>query len=121
MLQAIENKLIYFPCGPEEGDWRPAELCVEDVYFETSDGLRLHAWYCSCPADAPSWLAGSCRPVLLYFHGNAGNLSHRAENIGAWLEALKEEGLVWAGRLENNNGQAIFAAALTRSGRELVA
>jgi DNA-binding PadR family transcriptional regulator len=44
-----------------------------------------------------------------------------AENIGAWLEALKEEGLVWAGRLENNNGQTISAAALTRSGRELVA
>lgn len=43
-----------------------------------------------------------------------------AENVPAWLEALKEEGLVWTGRLSNSNGQSIYAAALTRLGRSLV-
>lgn len=43
-----------------------------------------------------------------------------AENVPAWLESLKEEGLIWSGRLYNNDGQHICAAALTRLGRTMV-
>jgi hypothetical protein len=43
-----------------------------------------------------------------------------ADRMGAWLEELREEGLVWSGRLTNDSNQHIFAAALTRRGRELV-
>ncbi|UCF34077.1 MAG: hypothetical protein JSV78_01980 [Phycisphaerales bacterium] len=43
-----------------------------------------------------------------------------AERMSAWLEELREEGLVWAGRLTNDSDQHISAAALTRRGRELV-
>lgn len=43
-----------------------------------------------------------------------------AENIAAWLDSLMNDGLVWAGSLENHTGQSICAAALTRAGRKLV-
>lgn len=42
------------------------------------------------------------------------------ENIGHWLDALRLEGLVWAGELSNAHGTTILAAALTNKGRELV-
>ena len=43
-----------------------------------------------------------------------------ADRIGEWLTDLMQQGFVWTGRLYSNTGQYIHAAALTRSGRELV-
>ena len=43
-----------------------------------------------------------------------------AESVPGWLEELKEQGFVWTGRLFNIEGQQLYAAALTRLGRELV-
>jgi len=41
-------------------------------------------------------------------------------HIKEWLDGLQKEGLVWAGKLYNDHGQHIYAAALTRRGQELV-
>ena len=46
-------------------------LAWEEVNLETSDGVRLHGWFVP---------AASSR-ALLYFHGNAGNISHRLQSI----------------------------------------
>ena len=43
-----------------------------DVTVETSDGLRLAAGYREA---APGM------PTLLFFHGNAGNISHRLDSL----------------------------------------
>ena len=43
-----------------------------------------------------------------------------ADQIGGWLDSLKDDGLVWAGRLYNDGGQHIYASALTRRGQELL-
>ncbi|MCH7808408.1 MAG: hypothetical protein IIB60_04220 [Planctomycetes bacterium] len=43
-----------------------------------------------------------------------------ADSMGEWLDELRQEGLIWAGDLSNANGQTILAAALTKTGRELV-
>ena len=43
----------------------------EDVFFEAEDGVALHGW----------WVPKVGAPVLVWFHGNAGNISHRLENI----------------------------------------
>jgi len=48
-----------------------AGLDFHDVSFKTSDGLTLHGWF----------IAGRRPQVLLFFHGNAGNISHRLESI----------------------------------------
>jgi hypothetical protein len=47
-------------------------LGYEDVWLRTEDGVRLHGWY--VPA-APA------HGTLLFFHGNAGNISHRLDSI----------------------------------------
>jgi fermentation-respiration switch protein FrsA (DUF1100 family) len=46
-------------------------LDYQDVSIETSDGVTLHGWF----------IAGQSSRVLLFFHGNAGNISHRLDSI----------------------------------------
>ncbi|MEE9165050.1 MAG: hypothetical protein V3U15_02185 [Nitrospinota bacterium] len=74
ILLMIEDKMIYFPAKYPEGIWNPEDygVVVEDAYFKTDDGLMLHGWF------VPS---NENKITLLWFHGNAGNLSHRLENI----------------------------------------
>ncbi|NNL45919.1 MAG: alpha/beta hydrolase [Woeseiaceae bacterium] len=43
----------------------------QDVAIETADGVTLHGWF----------IAGRTSQVLLFFHGNAGNISHRLDSI----------------------------------------
>jgi fermentation-respiration switch protein FrsA (DUF1100 family) len=64
------DSLIFFPSRYPEGDWQPRGLRFEDAHFAASDGTRLHGWY--LPADNP-------RAVVLFAHGNGGNLSDRAD------------------------------------------
>ncbi len=69
MLLLLENSLLFHPSH----DWvSPPVPEIEDVQLACADGTRVHAWF--LPAkDSDS--------VLLYCHGNAGNLSHRGPSI----------------------------------------
>lgn len=63
----FENNLVFRPYSPEEG-WEPAPNAeLEEVEFTASDGVKLHAWYFPHP---------TCRDVILYCHGNGGNVTH---------------------------------------------
>lgn len=64
----LEDSLIYFPMRYPAGDWDQKSLPFEDAWFRSADGTQLHGWY--VPHKAP-------RAVVLFCHGNAGNLSHR--------------------------------------------
>ncbi len=48
-----------------------AGLDYEDIYIETTDQVTLHGWFIPGPSSR----------VLLFFHGNAGNISHRLDSI----------------------------------------
>jgi len=72
VMMFFEESFIFFPSRYPAGDWQPDGLTFEDVFFTAADGTRIHAWY--VPHNAP-------RAVVLYCHGNAGNLSHRAETL----------------------------------------
>ena len=74
LLVGCENNLIYHPAKYPEGLWDTSNmpLPVQDVWFEAEDGVKLHGWY------VPSEEAIA---TLLFFHGNAGNITHRLENI----------------------------------------
>ncbi|NJN46154.1 MAG: alpha/beta hydrolase [Candidatus Competibacteraceae bacterium] len=49
-----------------------AGLAYQDVTLITADHLRLHGWF------VPAAQAGR---TVLFFHGNAGNISHRLESL----------------------------------------
>jgi uncharacterized protein len=74
LLMIFEESLIFFPSKYPDGDWNQPELTFEDAWFEAADGTKLHGWY--VPHDRP-------RAVALFTHGNAGNISHRADLLQA--------------------------------------
>lgn len=68
----FEESLIFFPMPYPEGDWNPGWLSFEDARFLSPDGLKLHGWFAECQEP---------RAVVLFCHGNAGNVTHRAETL----------------------------------------
>ena len=78
VIYLMQARMLYLPGVPGRSlDRTPAAIGAEyrDVSIETSDGVRLHGWY----------VAGDSDRVLLFFHGNAGNISHRLESIRQFL------------------------------------
>lgn len=75
----LEESLIFFPSKFPDGVWKPHGLDFEDAWFKAADGTELHGWY--CPHENP-------RAVVLFAHGNAGNLSHRYERLRHFQLAL---------------------------------
>jgi pimeloyl-ACP methyl ester carboxylesterase len=76
--RTVEGLVLFHPVRFPDGDWRPGRLTFEDVWFDAADGTRLHGWYCPCAAP---------RAVVLFAHGNGGNLSY----CRARLEHLQRE------------------------------
>jgi len=76
----LEDSFIFFPTKYPDGDWEPSRLPNENVYFHAPGGPRLHAWF--VPHAAP-------RAVVLFAHGNGGNLSHRADLLRVLHDRLK--------------------------------
>lgn len=87
----FENRFIYFPVRYPEGDFDRAAApdrsiqpypLIEDVYYQTEDGVRIHGWYCTPHRlidgrDEPL----ATNAVLLLLHGNAGNIAHRYDQL----------------------------------------
>ena len=72
LMYLFQSAFIYFPSRNIVATPEDRGMLYEDVYLHTDDGLRLHGWY--IPAEEP-------RGTLLFFHGNAGNISGRLESI----------------------------------------
>ena len=74
LLYFTQSHMVFFPGTGREIIAAPDRIGLpyEDVYLETADGLSLHAWF--VPADKP-------RGVVLFMHGNAGNISHRLDSL----------------------------------------
>ena len=68
----MEERFIFFPDSTVDVTPRDAGLSFEDVYFTTSDGVRLNGWFVPYQGS---------KITLLWAHGNAGNISHRVENL----------------------------------------
>jgi fermentation-respiration switch protein FrsA (DUF1100 family) len=64
----LEPGMIYFPT--KEIGKSPASIGIEyeDVYLETTDGIKINGWFIENKASDK---------VILHFHGNGGNLSNR--------------------------------------------
>ena len=73
----IENFFVFFPQTSLDSKPENWSLNYKDVYFTAEDGINLHGWFFPLPQDGP---------VILFCHGNAGNISHRLDNVVRLLE-----------------------------------
>jgi len=62
--QLVRRSSMFFPAKFPAGDWHTT---AGDVDFKTRDGVTLHGWFYR-----------SGEPLLIFFHGNAGNITERA-------------------------------------------
>ena len=67
----FEDFLIFQPSQDMIGTPADLGMAYEDVYFSTEDNIQLHGWFVPGRRDV-TWL---------WSHGNAGNISHRLENL----------------------------------------
>ncbi|PXF59415.1 MAG: alpha/beta hydrolase [Deltaproteobacteria bacterium] len=67
-----QARLIYFPTSEIVATPDQIGLSYKSVSFKAPDGVKLSGWF--IPADSP-------RGVVIFCHGNAGNISHRLESI----------------------------------------
>ncbi|MCZ6597947.1 MAG: alpha/beta hydrolase [Planctomycetota bacterium] len=79
----FQSKLVYIPGGPPQTT--PGDLGIEyeDLFLETADGVRIHAWW--IPASDSIGSVESIGPTgsigaLVFCHGNAGNIAHRIQS-----------------------------------------
>lgn len=78
IVYANQRSLLYFP-NPDRVAPQAAGLTgVTEQTLKTPDGETLIAWYAAPRAG---------KPVILYFHGNGGNLAVRAMRIKLFQEA----------------------------------
>ncbi|MCW8906364.1 MAG: alpha/beta hydrolase [Sedimenticola sp.] len=67
-----QSSLLYLPSRTLAATPAQIGLDYEALHITTGDGVRLHGWY--LPATRS-------RGTLLFFHGNAGNISHRLDSL----------------------------------------
>jgi len=90
-LVAKQRSILYVPVPPETKR-SPKEnpghmtspghfankLPFEDLMIETEDGVKINAWFIYHPV-------ANCQKAVpytfVYFHGNAGNIGHRMDNL----------------------------------------
>src|ERR1700730_1332540 len=73
MWATLVDSLVYFPDRELYGDPADVGLAFTDLTIPTEDGERLHAW----------WVPTRTVPArghVLFFHGNAGHVSHRLQH-----------------------------------------
>jgi pimeloyl-ACP methyl ester carboxylesterase len=68
LLYFYQSSFIYYPDRQWVATPEQFGLHYESVSFKATDGVTLSGWY--VPAER-------ARGVMLFFHGNAGNISHR--------------------------------------------
>jgi fermentation-respiration switch protein FrsA (DUF1100 family) len=80
----LEDTIVFQPRAYPNGDWTP-ETGIEDAWFE-ADGNKLHGWFSE--AKQP-------RAVVLYTHGNAGNISSLRPLLQLYRDKLNASILVF--------------------------
>ena len=91
----------------------PAELGLdyEEVWLDTSDGVRINGWLIPGQLDMP---------LVIFFHGNASNISHFVDMVHYFNE-MGLSTLIFDYRgFGKSRGQAIHEDNLYRDGRSAI-
>jgi uncharacterized protein len=75
----MDQTFIFFPESRLAATPADFGLPYEEVSFLAEDGTALHGWFVPGEEGAPA---------ILFFHGNAGNISHRIHNLRLFRERL---------------------------------
>ena len=67
------TQLFFQPMRPHVHAPEELGVAYQDAYFDTADGVRLHGWF--LPARGPA------RGTVLFFHGNAENISTHIASV----------------------------------------
>ena len=79
LISSLERLFIYYP---ERGFIITPEslgLAYEDVWLEAEDGVKLHGWLLPGADSESVGDSAADAPVVLFLHGNAGNVSYFLE------------------------------------------
>lgn len=79
VLYLFQERLVFLPGigGGMLGTPADVGMDFEEVWLDTADGERLHAWWLPHP---------QARASVLFSHGNAGNISHRMDSLRIFHE-----------------------------------
>jgi uncharacterized protein len=86
VMMRLENSMIFFPLNLPDDNWAPRGIAREDVWFQATDGTKIHGWY--VPHSQP-------RAVILFCHGNGGNITHRTDVIRTLRDRLDATVLIF--------------------------
>lgn len=67
----FDRWLVFFPTGEITNTPEDIGMPSEEVFFPAADGTELHGWF----------IPGGSEDTIVWFHGNAGNISNRVHNI----------------------------------------
>ncbi len=68
----FQHRLVYVPFSELSADPLQIGLAYQEIFIEVPDEGKIHAWF--VPAENE-------RGVILFCHGNAGNISHRLQTL----------------------------------------
>jgi len=85
VMKWLENSLVFQPDRADRAWVPPPAADVDDVWFTSADGTRLHGWWFPHPGGG----------AVLVSHGNGGNLSHRGQLADDLRAALGRPVLVF--------------------------
>ena len=73
MANFLDQMFVFHPSPWINRDWAGASrLPLQDIRFKSADGVNLFGWYVESRGSAG---------MLLWCHGNAGNIIHRLDNL----------------------------------------
>lgn len=72
LIFLFQSRMVYFPIKGIQMTPKGAGLEFEEIFFMTPDDTAIYGWFLP--------FQGS-RKVILFCHGNAGNISHRLDSI----------------------------------------
>ncbi len=86
-------------------------LDYDEVWLDTSDGVRIHGWFIPGQADMP---------LVIFFHGNASNISHFVDMVHYFNEMGLSTFIFDYRGFGKSRGQAIHEDNLYKDGRSAV-
>ena len=89
----------------------PPDLHACDVWLDLPGGVRAHAWLC----EPQEWLPE--HGATHYSHGNAGNLSQRAEGVRRWMTLMRQAVASITANIQVDSRKATLTSSLCSNDR----